>query len=104
MTAPEPGSPATPTPASGLREWFGRWLGRLMVVCAVGTCINFAGLAIALILISNQASNGADARDRQQATFPVTVKAYSWIESQGGITSRDLSCIKSSDSCPARPK
>lgn len=92
------------TPSVGAaREWLGRWLGRLIVLCAVGTCINFAGLAIALLLISDQAGQGAEARDRQNQVFPVSCKLYVDARTRGVISERDLRVFETPQRCP-RPK
>jgi hypothetical protein len=77
-----------------------RWSTRIIVGCAVGTCINFAGLAIVLLLISSQASQGADARERQELVFPVSCKLYFAAFDRGEITAKDLRVFETPKQCP----
>lgn len=77
-----------------------RWGSRVIIVCAVVTGVNFIGLAVALVLISGQAGEGANARARQQRTFPVSCKLYIDGFDRGVITAHDLEVFESPQRCP----
>lgn len=77
------------------------WTTRLMVALAVGTCMNFAGMGVALFLIRGQAAQGQMARNVQVQRQPISTKVYVDAWRRGVITSRDLACFRDSSKCPA---
>lgn len=86
--------------ASGLE----RWTGRIVIFCAVGTCLCFIGFAYLQVRVSGQSAQGQMARLRQQVVFPVSLKVYVDAERRGVITREDLACFRDSSKCPpAKP-
>jgi hypothetical protein len=78
-----------------------QWTTRLMVALAVGTCMNFAGMGVALFLIRGQAAQGQIARDVQVQRQPIWEKVASDEWRRGVITGRELACFRDSAQCPA---
>jgi hypothetical protein len=78
-----------------------RWTSRVMVALAVGTCMNFAGMGVALFLIRGQAAQGQMARDVQVQRQPIWDKVVSDAWQRDVITGRDLACFRDSSKCPA---
>lgn len=74
----------------------------VMGFCAVGACVNFIGLAVALHQIGGQASEGQKARQTQQLRQPVALKVYRDAWARGVISDADLACFRDSALC-ARP-
>jgi hypothetical protein len=80
-----------------------RWMTPIIVFCALGTCVCFAGLGYLQLQVKGQASKGEDARTRQQAVFPVSLKLYEAAYADGKISRADLECFKTGRRCP-RPE
>lgn len=93
--------PDTERVVSGLEHW----ATRIMIFSAVGTCLCFAGFAYLQVKTGRLASAGQKARTRQQAVFPISVKAYTWIAKHpdAHITTADLDCFRTGVGCPATP-
>lgn len=77
------------------------WVTRMMLVFTIGTCMNFAGLGVAIYLIRGQAHQGDLARKRQQAVYPVSMKLYEDAARRGVISRKDLECFRMAENCPA---
>lgn len=75
----------------------------IIIFCAIGTIFCLMAYGYLQFQVSDQAGEGAKARERQQAVFPVSVKLYEDAETRGVITAADLLCFKASSKCP-RPK
>lgn len=67
-----------------------RWAGKIMVFCAIGTCVCFIGLTYLQLQVSGQARDGRKARVTQCRTFPVAIKLYEAAARYGLITQVDL--------------
>ena len=71
-----------------------------MGLMATGIVINFTLLVPLIGQVATQSSEGQDARQRQQAVYPVSVKLYEDAERRRVITVRELACFKDSSKCP----
>lgn len=80
-----------------LRTW--GWPTALGLM-AVGIVVNFTLLVPLIGTVATESAKGKDARDRQQAVYPVSVKLYVDAERRGVITARELACFKDSSKCP----
>lgn len=76
------------------------WFSRLVILFAVGIVVNFAGLSVVILLLSQNARQGRMAREVQQAKYPVSVKLYEWAHDAGKISAADLECFRDWRSCP----
>lgn len=83
---------------------FEKWLTPIIVFCAIGTCVCFAGLAWLQLQVKGQASSGQDARTRQELVFPVSLHVYEDAYRRDVITARELACFRDSRRCPPRTK
>ena len=72
----------------------------VMGVMGVGVAVNFALLIPLIDKVTRQSTEGRDARVRQQAVYPVSVKLYTDAERRGVISARELACFKDSSKCP----
>lgn len=78
---------------------FQDWTVRVIVFCAVGTCVCFGGLAYLQVRVADQAAKGRMARDRQTAVYPVSLKVYLDAYERGKITRADLDCFRVATAC-----
>lgn len=72
----------------------------VMALMAAGIVVNFTLLVPLIGQVAMQSSEGQDARIRQQAVYPVSVKLYEDAERRGVIGPRELACFKDSSKCP----
>jgi len=80
-----------------LRTW---WRPVLLGLMTAGIVVNFALLLPLINRFAMESAKGKDARDRQQAVYPVSVKLYEDAERRRVITVRELACFKDSSKCP----
>jgi hypothetical protein len=71
-------------------RWIDRNLGRITLVCVVGTCLCFIGLGYLQSQVRSQASDGQKARIRQCELAPISEKTYRWFKASGVITHEEL--------------
>lgn len=82
-----------------------RWSRKIVTFCAIGTILCMSYSAYNQFRVSGLAAAGSRARARQQAVFPISVKAYTWIAKHpdAHITATDLDCFRTGVGCPATP-
>lgn len=67
-----------------------RWAPRVILFCAVGTCVCVVGLIWLGVQVVGQISQGQKARETQCMTFPVAKKLYAGAAKYRIITRADL--------------
>jgi cytochrome c-type biogenesis protein CcmH/NrfG len=75
-----------------------RYMGRIVLVCVIGTCLCLAGLSYLQVQVWAQARAGQAARARQIRVFPVSCKEHEDAWQRGVITRHDLVVVWA---CPA---
>ena len=84
-------------------QWLRTWgFPTAMGLMALGIVVNFTLLIPLISRVSTASSEGQEARARQQAVFPVSLKVYEDAFDRGVITLRELACFRSSAECPVR--
>lgn len=88
-------------------NWIDRNASVLSGIAIIGTCLCFFAFGYLLVQNGKRASEGAEAKKRQQAVYPVSMKVYEDANVRGVITRAELACFKDSSKCPppkrARP-
>jgi hypothetical protein len=76
------------------------WLSRLVILFAIGIVVNFAGLSVVVLLLSQNARQGRMAREMQQAKYPVSLRLYEDAHRRGVISAAELECFRDWRACP----
>lgn len=88
---------------SGTSRWLDRNLGRITVVCVIGTCVCFVGLGWLNMRVSRQASDGSAARVTQCKTRPQAIKKENYFVEIGTLTEKerdiDIAALPSEAEC-----